>query len=112
MSLFSVRNYAEEFRSALEGGPSVVPPVTQDQSVAAVTEDIGETTRDFVLKRLAKELKGAPLEGFVLHLLECMGYRARLTRKNEPSVDIIAHKDDLGVEPPIIKVQVNGGSVH
>lgn len=38
-----------------------------------------------------------------------MGYQARLARKNEPSVDVIAHKDHLGIEPPIIKVQVNRG---
>ena len=82
------------------------PPVTQDDTVFAVNEDIEETTRDYVLKRLSKELKGLPLEDFVVHLLECMGYHARKTRKNEPSVDIIAHKDHLGIEPPIIKVQV------
>jgi restriction system protein len=35
-----------------------------------------------------------------------MGYRARVTLANEPSVDIIAHRDELGFEPPIIKVQV------
>ena len=51
-------------------------------------------------------MKGFPLEEFVVHLLVRMGYRARLTRKNEPSVDIIAHKDALGLQPPIIKVQV------
>jgi restriction system protein len=106
MSLFLVKNYAEEFRAVLEGKVTPITPLAQDESVAAVTEDIEETTRDFVLKRLAQELKGAPLEGFIVHLLECMGYHARLTRKNEPSVDIIAHKDHLGVEPPIIKVQV------
>jgi len=106
MSLFLVKNYAEEYRTVLEGKAAPVTPLAQDETVAAVTEDIEETTRDFVLKRLAQELKGAPLEGFIVHLLECMGYHARLTRKNEPSVDVIAHKDHLGVEPPIIKVQV------
>jgi restriction system protein len=106
MSLFLVKNYADEFRSVLDGKVATVIPLAQDESVAAVTEDIEETTRDFVLKRLAQELKGVPLEAFVVHLLECMGYHARLTRKNEPSVDIIAHKDHLGVEPPIIRVQV------
>lgn len=72
-------------------------------TAAAVVED---STRDFVLKKLAQKLKGLPLEGFVVHLLQCMGYHARQTRRNEPSVDVIAHRDHLGVEPPIIKVQV------
>jgi len=105
MSIFLIKNYAEDFRAAIEGRPTVTP-VAQDDSVAKVTEDIEENTRDFVLKRLSRELKGLPLEGFVAHLLECMGYYARATRRNAPSVDIIAHKDHLGIEPPIIKVQV------
>lgn len=106
MAFFLVKNSAEEFRAALESGSAPVTPVTRDETVAAVAEDIEETTRDFILKRLAQEAKGAALEGVIVHLLECMGYHARLTRRNEPSVDIIAHKDQLGIEPPIIKVQV------
>lgn len=106
LSLFQIKNYADEFRAALEGKPASPVEVDEDSTVSAVAEDIGDTTRDFVLKRLAQELKGLPLEGFVAHLLQCMGYHARLTRKNEPSVDVIAHKDHLGIEPPIIKVQV------
>jgi len=108
MSLFLIKNYAEEYRAILEGNaePS---PVTKDESVAAVSEDIEETTKDFVLKRLAQETKGEALEGVIVHLLECMGYHARLARRNQPSVDIIAHKDHLGLEPPIIKVQVKSG---
>lgn len=108
MSFFQIRNYADEFRAAISGNFEELP-VSQDESVAAVAEDIEETTRDFVLKQLGQELKGLPLEDFIRHLLECMGYQARLARRNEPSVDIIAHKDLLGVEPPIIKVQVKSG---
>src|SRR5205814_1066479 len=33
-------------------------------------------------------------------------YRVRFTPTNEPSVDLIAYRDKLGIEPPIIKVQV------
>src|SRR5205814_2842337 len=83
------------------------PPVTQDESVAAVAEDIEETTRDFVLKRLSQELKGHPLADFVAHLLGTMGYRTRVSPPGpDGGVDIIAHRDELGFEPPIIKVQV------
>jgi restriction system protein len=109
LSLFQVKNYAEEFRAAIDGKPLPVSSPALDDTVAAVAQDIEETTKDFVIKRLAQEVKGAPLEGVIVHLLECMGYHARLTRKNEPSVDIIAHKDHLGIEPPIIKVQVKSG---
>lgn len=110
LSLFQVRNFADEYRALVEGkSPPTVMSATEDATVARVAEDIEETTKDFVLKRLAQDLKGTPFEGFVAHLLECMGYHARLTRTNEPSVDIIAHKDHLGIEPPIIKVQVKSG---
>lgn len=108
LSFFQVKTYADEFRAALEG-KAVAPPVSEDITIPNVAEDIEETTRDFVLKRLSQELKGLPMESFVKHLLECMGYQARLARKNEPSVDVIAHKDHLGIEPPIIKVQVKSG---
>jgi restriction system protein len=107
LSLFLVRNFAEEFRAALEGKAAPVPPVAQDESVAAVAEDIEETTRDFVLKQLAQELKGHPFAEFVAHLMNTMGYRTRVSSEGpDGGIDIVAHKDELGFEPPIIKVQV------
>ena len=70
---------------------AIVPPV--------------ETTRDFVLKRLAQELKGHPFAHFVAHLLNTMGYRTRVSPEGvDGGIDIVAHKDELGFEPPIIKV--------
>jgi restriction system protein len=107
MSLFQVRNYADEFRAAVEGKTAPAVPVAQDESVAAVAEDIEQTTRDFVLKRLAEELKGHPFADFVAHLLNTMGYRTRVSVEGpDGGIDIVAHKDELGFEPPIIKVQV------
>lgn len=106
MSLFQIRNYAVEFIAALEG-KTEAPLAGQDETIKIVAEDIEETTRDFVLKRLAQELKGHPLAEFISHLLGAMGYRTRLSPEGpDGDVDIIAHKDELGFEPPIIKVQV------
>ena len=106
MSLFQVKTYAEEFRAAVEGKVAP-PPVAKDETVALVAEDIEETTRDFILKTLSQELKGHPLAEFVAHLLNTMGYRTRLSPEGpDGGIDIIAHKDELGFEPPIIKVQV------
>lgn len=110
MSLFAVKNYADEFRAALEGKAAAPAPVAQDETVAAVAEDIEITTRDFVLKRLAQELKGHPFSEFVAHLLNAMGYRTRVSPEGpDGGIDIVAHKDELGFEPPIIKVQVKSG---
>lgn len=106
MSLFQVKTYAEEFRESVEGKISP-PPVTMDETVALVAEDIEEMTRDFILKTLSQELKGHPLAEFVGQLLNTMGYRTRISPEGpDGGIDIIAHKDELGFEPPIIKVQV------
>ena len=107
ITLFQVKNFADEFRAALEGKAVAPTPVALDESVAAVAEDIEETTRDFILKRIAQELKGHPFAEFVAHLLSTMGYRTRVAAEGpDGGVDIVAHKDELGFEPPIIKVQV------
>ena len=106
MSLFQVKTYADEFLVALEGKGTLEPPGT-DVTVGPVAEGIEQTTRDFILKRLAQELKGHPLSHFVAHLLERMGYRTRVSPEGpDGGIDIMAHKDELGFEPPIIKVQV------
>ena len=105
MSLFMVRNYADEHFAALEGKAAPVP-VAEDQTIATVAADIGETTFDFVIKRLAQETKGHPFAHFVGHLLGTMGYKTRVSPPgSDGGVDIVAHKDELGFEPPIIKVQ-------
>lgn len=107
MSFFQIKTYADEFRAALEGKPVVTPATVDDETVALVVEDIEETTRDFVIKRLAQELKGHPFAEFVAHLLETMGYRTRLSPEGpDGGIDIVAHRDQLGFEPPIVKVQV------
>jgi restriction system protein len=109
MSLFQIRNYADEYRAALTGDVHV-EPVKQDETVAIVAEDIDENTRDFILKTLAQELKGHPLAHFVANLLRTMAYRTRVSPEGpDGGVDIIAHRDELGFEPPIIKVQVKSG---
>jgi len=109
MSLFQVKTYADEFLSALEGKTSTAAP-RQDETVILVAEDIEETTRDFVLKQLSQELKGHPLTEFIAHLMNAMGYRTRVSLEGpDGGIDIIAHKDELGFEPPIIKVQVKSG---
>jgi len=109
LSLFQIKNYADEFRAALAGA-ALAQPVEADETVALVAEEIDETTRDFVLKTLAQELKGHPFAAFVAHLLGTMGYRSRVSPEGpDGGVDIVAHKDELGFEPPIVKVQVKSG---
>lgn len=105
LTLFQIRNHADEYFAILEGATPVSEDI-DDTEESFIAQDIEDLTRDFILKQLSKNLKGLPFEGFMVHLLEKMGYKARMMPTNEPSVDIIAHKDELGFEPPIIKVQV------
>lgn len=106
LSLFLVKNYADEFRVAIEG-KTAPTPVAQDESVAAIADGIEETTQDFIIKRLAQEVKGHPFAEFIAHLLNTMGYQTRVSPEGpDGGIDIIAHRDELGFEPPIIKVQV------
>ncbi|NUM47831.1 MAG: restriction endonuclease [Anaerolineales bacterium] len=113
VTLFQVKNYADEFNSVLEGKPAPVAP-EEDETVALVAQEIEQTTSDYILKKLAQDLKGHPFAEFVAHVLNCMGYYTRLAKPGpDGGVDIYAHKDELGFEPPIIKVQVksSGGNI-
>lgn len=114
LTVFQIKNYADEFADALTGkvaGKVVLG--AEDETIAVVALDIEQTTRDFIRKRLAKALKGYLFEAFVAELLRAMGYHARVTQQSgDGGVDVIAHRDELGIEPPIIKVQVksSGGT--
>lgn len=110
MSFFSVKNYADEFISALDKNFVKTEP-DEDESVGATAAEIIETTKDFILKELSKKLKGYDLEDFVADLLRAMGYRTTVSKHGgDNGIDIIAYKDEL---PPRILVQVksNDGNI-
>lgn len=105
MSFFMIRNFASEYISALQGKTDA--PVAIDDETGPDADEIQEYTRDFVLKRLSQELKGHPFADLVAQLMETMGYRTRVSPPGpDRGVDIIAHRDELGFEPPLIRVQV------
>ena len=104
MSFFSLKNYADEYLAALDKNFQKSAIDQEDDTVAATAEDIIETTRDFILKELSKNLKGYDLEEFVADLLCAMGYRTSLSpHGGDSGIDITAYKDEL---PPRILVQV------
>ena len=103
MSLFTVKNYADEFLAALDKGFKKELPV-EDESVGATAEEIIESTKDFILKEISRQLKGYDLEEFVADLLQAMGYRTTVSpHGGDNGIDITAYKDEL---PPRILVQV------
>ena len=105
MSLFSVKNYADEFLSVLDKDfMKNYSSDSEDESVGATADDIIEGTKDFILKELSRQFKGYDLEGFVADLLRAMGYRTTISPQGGDSgIDITAYKDEL---PPRILVQV------
>ena len=105
MSFFQVRNYADEFLGMTDQHKPIPEAAEIDSGPNA--DDMEEITRDYILKKLSTELKGFPLEDFIAHLLEKMGYHTRVSSHGgDEGIDIIAHRDELGFEPPVIKVQI------
>jgi restriction system protein len=105
ITLFKISNNADEFIAAFEG--QEIQRIETDFEVAeAVSSQAQESAADFIIKKLKSGINPYQFEEFIGHLLECMGYHARVTQKSgDGGIDIIAHKDELGFEPPIIKVQ-------
>ena len=105
LTLFLIKNYADEYLAALEKNGKKVDVVVDDaEIVEKTTADIIESTKDYILKELSKNLKGYDLEGFAADLLRAMGYRAEVSpHGGDRGIDITAYKDEL---PPRILVQV------
>lgn len=105
VTLSQVRNNLDEFLAVLKG--ETLEPGEIDEAVTeSPSEETEEATKDFVLKRLKSQLDPYQFEHFVAHLLKRMGYHTRVTQQSaDGGIDIIASKDELGFEKPIIKVQ-------
>lgn len=104
MSLFLIKNYADEYLAALDNNFKKNVIDAEDDTVGITAEEIIESTKDFILKELSKNLKGYDLEEFVADLLKAMGYRTVVSpHGGDGGIDITAYKDEL---PPRILVQV------
>jgi len=119
ITLFAVKKHAAEFLAVLNA------PGNSDSAVEAAVEEakqpvgedeaadeprvgrVGRFTRDYVLDQLKfPNLSHRDFEEFTADLLRALGYQARATQYSQDGgIDVIAHRDPLGVEPPLIKVQ-------
>lgn len=105
LTLFQVSNNAEEFLSLVKGEP-FKPAEADNTSVAELAVQAEESVEDFIIKRLKNAITPEQFEQFVAELLRSMAYHVRVSKYvGDGGVDIIAHRDELGFEPPIIKVQ-------
>lgn len=113
ITLFQVRKSAAEFLAKVGETPVATtqsvdddPAVPSDIEAQSASQVAEESAADFIIRRLHTDLTGYDFEHFVAHLMECMGYTARVSQKSsDGGVDIIAHIDRLGFQPPIVKIQ-------
>ena len=105
LTVFSIKNYAEEFLLAIDKNFKGKEYGTDtDETVEVTTETIKQNTKTFILKELKKHYKGYDLEKVAEDLLKAMGYHTQRSPKGgDRGQDIIAYKDEL---PPRIVVQV------
>jgi len=117
-TLFSIRSHQAEFLAVLNsaGDSSQVDQTAVEQAPAEDADEpvdeprasrVDRFTRDFVLERLkAPNLLHREFEEFAAALLRAVGYQARVTPYSQDGCfDVSAHRDPLGIEPPLIKVQ-------
>jgi restriction system protein len=118
ITLFRVRRNADEFRSYLDSAnesefeaKAAANEETPD-AVAARADDtvnadrIDQYTRDFIAKRLLTGISDRGFEELTGDLMRALGYVARVTQFSaDGGVDVIAHRDPFGLEPPIVKIQ-------
>ncbi len=117
MTLFKVAHNEEVFADYFtEGRPAdddtPIPDAEAGESADEWAREepnatkLEQFTRDFVLRTLVTDLDHREFEEFTGALLRAMGYQARVTQFTaDGGIDLIAHRDPLGLEPPTIKVQ-------
>lgn len=116
LTLFLIRNHASEFIAAASSSSTEPEPASspEDDIELAIDEAeelataarVEESARDFIIRTLYRAISPHDFERFVADLLSTLGYRTRVTSKSgDGGFDVVAHRDPLAIEPPIIKVQ-------
>lgn len=122
ITLFSISKHADEFLAATNTTSTEASDVTQvvdrvaslprrvDPEADAADEPrasrIERQTRDDVAEALHTGMSHEQFEELTADLLRAMGYQAHVTQYSQDGgADVLAHKDVLGLEPPLIKVQ-------
>ena len=96
----------DEFITAERSAGEV--PESDDETLSAppTADAIVQHTSDVILRTLLDDLSHEEFEHFVADLLRALGYQARVTAFSvDGGIDVLAHRDPLGLEPPLIKVQ-------
>lgn len=122
LTLFQVRRHSSEVLTAMESGSEDADTIAESVDTLAQPDPDDSTelqeleqprasrierhTRDFVLDVLSSRITPREFEELAAALLRVIGYQARVTQYSQDGgVDVIAHRDPLGIEPPQIKAQ-------
>ena len=108
LTLFEIRRHKDVIESLLQGAT----PETREGAVDADVEDepnaqrVETYSRDFV-EKILRGMEPEQFENLVAGVLRAMGYHADVTQiSGDGGVDVLASKDPLRLQPPVIKVQV------
>jgi restriction system protein len=104
-------------REMIDAGARATPPPDVAGSVAVVTLPEGpnlaeravEETKDYLLRQWSRT--GTDFEHVVAAVFRAMGYTATTQQGvHDLGVDVVAHPDPLGVQPPLLKIQCKSGT--
>ena len=111
LTLFRVKKHTADFLPYFtKAAPGPVPTPHEDSEVDLAenepnAERVDTYSRDFVVDIL-RHMDAFRFEHFIAGLLTALGYRASATvAVGDGGIDVIASRDPLALEPPIIKVQ-------
>jgi restriction system protein len=97
------------------GGRVPMPDVRGDEAGVIVpdrpnlAELAVEETKDYLLRQWSRS--GTDFEQVVAAVFRAMGYTATTQKgTHDLGVDVVAHPDPLGVQPPLLKIQCKSGT--
>lgn len=122
LTLFQVKRHTTEVRTVMAAdtddadaiaeavdtlpGRASLDDIDDQEQEQPRASQIERHTRDFVLDVLSSRIKPQQFEELCAVLLRAIGYEARVTQHSQDGgIDVIAHKDPFGIEPPLIKAQ-------
>ncbi|MGK2910820.1 MAG: restriction endonuclease [Sphingobium sp.] len=120
-SVSTSSDYLEEVNAVLNldvpepTAPKIVDPVSGTNPIDSgaskvnLAERAVEETKDFLLRQWSRTAQR--FEVVVAAVFRAMGYSADVQQgTHDLGVDVIAHPDPLGVQPPLLKIQVKSGT--
>jgi restriction system protein len=109
ITLFEVRRHKDVIESLLQGAQTTIDVAdTDDEGFEDEpnAQRVETYSRDFV-EGILRAMEPEQFENLVAGVLRAMGYHADVTQfSGDGGVDVLASKDPLRLQPPIIKVQV------